>query len=49
MDPHKTTLLYFIVNSLHILNELTSEIKNIAVDYILNNLVVDNKGSIQNV
>ena len=39
MDSHKTTMLYFIVNALDILDELSSEIKLISIDFILNNAV----------
>lgn len=39
MDSHKTTMLYFIVNALDILNELSPEIKQISINFILNNAI----------
>lgn len=45
MDSHKTTLLYFIVNALEILGELSSEMKLLSIDYIINNAVKDNNSS----
>ena len=46
MDSHKTTILYFIINALEILNELSEEIKIISIDYIMNNAVLDGNFSI---
>jgi hypothetical protein len=46
MEPHKTTLLYFIINSLEILGQFSLEMKELAIEYVLNNAVRNKEGSI---
>jgi hypothetical protein len=43
MDTHKMTLLYFIICSLDIMNDLTKEEIELAISFVLNNAVIENK------
>lgn len=45
MESHKITVLYFIVGSLKILNELNSEEMEKSVNYVLRNAVIENKSN----
>ena len=41
MEGHKITILYFIVSSLRILNSLNEEEKELSINFILRNAIIE--------
>jgi hypothetical protein len=42
MEVHKITILYFIVNSLKILNALDNKEAELSIRFVLQNAIIDN-------